>query len=109
MNIELNQSEFVDIEGLAEAALLSTDSDLKTIIGYAELAASYSPEASQDKDDSMHPMHQLREACFNELCRRHGDDYMLLERSESIQRPLSGQGAPCSGKRCRAAASGVSL
>ncbi|ATX79695.1 hypothetical protein Ga0123461_1277 [Mariprofundus aestuarium] len=79
MNIKLNQSKFVDIEGLTEAAALSTDSELKTIINYAELAASHNPEANRYEDDSMHPLHQLREACFHELCRRHGDDYMLPE------------------------------
>ena len=88
MNIELNQSEFVDIEGLAEAALLSTDKNLKVIIRYAETAASHSTVASRYDEDSMHPIHQLREACFNELSRRHGDDYMLPDDTECDTTPL---------------------
>jgi len=88
MNIELNQSEFVDIEGLAEAAALSTDKNLKVIIRYAETAASYLPDDIQNDDASMHPIHQLREACFNELCRRHGDDFMLSDGAECDTAPL---------------------
>jgi len=89
MKVELNQSEFVDIEGLAEAAALSTDENLKVIIRYAETAASHSTIAAQYDDDSMHPIHQLREACFNELCRRHGVDYMLVNDTESMPTALS--------------------
>jgi len=85
MNLKLNQSEYVKIEGLTEAAALSTDLDLQTIIRYAELAASHNREANRYDDDSIHPLHQLREAAFHELCRRHGDDFMLPDVSESSQ------------------------
>jgi len=61
---------------------------LKVIIRYAETAASHSTIAAQYDDDSMHPIHQLREACFNELCRRHGVDYMLSDDSECASAPL---------------------
>ena len=89
MNIEIQKSEFVEIEGLTEAAVLSPDENLKVIIRYAELAASHSTDPSIDSDDSRNPINQLRDACFHELCRRHGEDFMLDEGTESAPAPLS--------------------
>jgi len=89
MNIEIKKSEFVDIEGLTEASVLSSDENLKVIIRYAEIAASHSSDPSVYGDDSRHPINQLRDACFHELCRRHGADFMLDEGTESPPVALS--------------------
>jgi len=89
MNIFIEKSKFVDIEGLSEAAIASSDAQLLVVVNYAELAASHSSEASLYRDDSMHPIHQLREACFEELCRRHGDDYILPALSQSTVNDVS--------------------
>jgi len=62
MNIEIKKSEFVDIEGLTEASVMSSDENLKVIIRYAEIAASHSSDASIDTDESRHPINQLRDA-----------------------------------------------
>jgi len=88
MNIEIKPSEFVDIEGLTEASVMSSDENLKVIIRYAETAASYSSDPNIDADDSRHPINQLRDACFHELCRRHGDDFMLTDGTECTTAPL---------------------
>jgi len=89
MNIEIQKSEFVKIEGLTEAAVMSSDEKLKVIIRYAETAASYSSDPSIDADDSRHPINQLRDACFHELCRRHGEDFMLDNDTEPTPAALS--------------------
>ena len=85
MNIKIEKSEFVEIEGLTEAAVASSDAQLVGIVNYADLASSYLPEEAWDEDAPMHPTLQLREACMHELARRHGDDYMLPDCTESTQ------------------------
>lgn len=75
MNIQLEKSRFVDIEGLTEAAVASSDDQLKVILDYLKLALSYLPEGSLTDDRPYHPLDQFRSACIHELCRRHGDDY----------------------------------
>ena len=77
MNIEIKKSELVDMEGLTEAAVASPDSSLIAIVNYADIAASYLPDDAAPDDRPGHPVIQLRDACMHELCRRHGDDYML--------------------------------
>jgi len=88
MNVNIEKSELVEIEGLTEASVASPDSLLIGIVNYADLAASYLPAEIQDDDDSMHPVHQLREACMHELARRHGSDYMLPNASGVMQSRL---------------------
>jgi len=84
MNIEIQKSEFVKIEGLTEAAVMSSDEKLKVIIRYAETAASYLPESSWDDDLPMHPILQVREACLTELVRRTGDEDCLNPDIETV-------------------------
>jgi len=75
MNINIEKSRLVDIEGLTEAAVASSDIQLKTILDYLKLASSYLPEGALTDERPYHPIDQFRQACLHELCRRHGDDY----------------------------------
>ena len=79
MNIKIEKSELVEIEGLTEAAVASSDASLIAIVNYADLAASYLPDHAAQDDQPGPFAVQLRDACMHELCRRHGDDYMLPE------------------------------
>lgn len=77
MNIKIEQSEFVTLEGLTEAAISSSDVQLLEIVNYADAAASYLPDQAWDDESPMHPILQVREACLCELMRRHGVDFDL--------------------------------
>jgi hypothetical protein len=83
MNVKIEKSEFVEIEGLTEAAVASSDIQLIGIVNFAELATSYLPDSVLDDDNSMHPSMQLREACMTELMRRHGDSFDFQKTLES--------------------------
>lgn len=84
MNIKIEKSEFVTIEGLTEAAVASSDIQLIEIVNYAGLASSYLPEEAWNDDAPMNPILQVREACIGELMRRHGDDFDLDMATESM-------------------------
>lgn len=86
MNVKIEKSELVEIEGLTEAAVASSDLNLIAIVRFADLASSYL-SGEDTADNPMHPVHQLRESCIHELARRHGDDYSVPDQ-EGIERAL---------------------
>ncbi|MDX8395391.1 MAG: hypothetical protein R8K22_03145 [Mariprofundaceae bacterium] len=77
MNIKNLKSEFVEIEGLTEAAIASPDIQLVAILDYLATATSYLSEKDLGDDLPMHPVLQVRESCITELMRRHGSNYDL--------------------------------
>ena len=84
MNIEIEKNEFVEIEGLTEAAVMSPDKNLRMIIRYVETAASYLPESVWADDTPAHPILQIREACLAELVRRSGDEECMNPTIEKV-------------------------
>jgi len=75
MNIFIEKSESVDIEGLTEAAVASSDIQLKIILDYLKDASRHLPNGIWTESFEHQVLGQVREACLGELCRRHGDDY----------------------------------
>jgi len=82
MNVNIDKFDLVEIEGLSEASVCSSDKQLFTVIDYLRKANFYSP--SRDSDDETSPISQFLNACSGELARRHGSDFSYLPFVEAI-------------------------
>lgn len=94
MDITIERSEFVTIEGLTEAAVASSDAQLVLIVEYADRASRFLSEADKADDNSpMHSVLQIREAALTELTRRRGNCFDYSGELHATKRALvHGQG-----------------